>query len=100
MENIDDKFLELVYLIFVFCIAVLELRRGWMILFRKQVVYITGIPLLLLILDYFEFKELATKIKNNLSEQKNLKTSGLLGLILGILLIAASISSIKDFLIE
>lgn len=93
MAYLDNKIIELVCLLFIYIFAFLELRRGWNILFRNKVVYFTGAPLLIRFLKFLEFDELSRKIEYNLSEEKNQKASGIIGLIIGILLSVSSIIS-------
>lgn len=95
-ENIGD----LILTISVLGIAVLELRRGLRILVRNEVAFFTGIPLLLNLLSFFEFHDFARKIEDNLSDQKTLKASGILGLILGIILIISCLVSLRELIVK
>lgn len=91
----QNEFVEnLILTVFILGIARLEIRRSLRILVRKEVVLLTGIPLLLKLLEVFEFPDLAMKIKNNLSDQKTVKVTGILGLIFGIILTISSLVSL------
>jgi hypothetical protein len=97
MGEVSSKTIGFLLALLILAIAILEIRRGWKILVRKQVAFFTGIPLLLIIINFFELEGIARKIEDNLSKEDSLKVSGILGFVLGILLFITSIGSILGF---
>jgi hypothetical protein len=94
----DSRVVEILGSLIVLIIAVLEIRRGWKILVRKQVAFITGGLLLLKVLRFFEFDELSGKIEQNMSNEDSQRISGIIGIVIGPLLIFSTIGSLLGFL--
>ncbi|MDH5573184.1 MAG: hypothetical protein OEY89_15590, partial [Gammaproteobacteria bacterium] len=75
-------------LIILFTLAILELRRAWVILVKKEFGYYTGSKLLVSFLSLMGFKKLSEKMMRNLEDPKRQKESAITGLVIGFLMLS------------
>lgn len=74
---------HLIEVIVLLILAILELRRGYKILFRNEVAYYTGLRFLYWFLDSIGLQKVSNFSRKKVERKKDQMFSGVLGLIVG-----------------